>query len=156
MFHKTGDVCRSIIRKFRDRYAKWANRNRSALVRVPAGRGHATRVEIRNPDPAGNPYLQFAVMLAAGLKGMEDRIAPPDPMEVDVYKLSHSERREIGIESLPANLGHALSLMEESELVREVLGEHIFKHFIHVKRKEWNEYRTQVTSWEVERFLPIL
>lgn len=137
-------------------YISWANKNRSALIRVPAGRGLSTRLELRNPDPAGNPYLQFAAMLGAGLKGIEESLTPPEPVEKDIYKLSQKERDELGIESLPANLGHALSYMEESNLMREVLGDHIFTHFLHIKTKEFDDYRTQVTQWEIENFLPIL
>ncbi len=137
-------------------YISWANRNRSALVRIPSKRGEGTRCELRNPDAAGNPYLQFAVMLAAGFKGIEKKIEPPEPVEKDIYVLTQREREELGIEALPANLGHALSYMEKSELVLETLDTHIFTHFLHVKRNEWNDYRTQVTQWEIEKYLPIL
>jgi glutamine synthetase len=137
-------------------YISWANRNRSALIRVPAGRGLKTRIELRNPDPAGNPYLQFAIMLASGLKGIKEKIKPPEPIEKDIYKLSFEKRKELGIESLPGSLGHALSLMEDSKLVKEVLGEHLFQHYLHIKRKEWDEYRARVTEWEIENLLPIL
>ena len=130
--------------------------NRSALIRIPAKRGEGTRVEVRNPDPAGNPYLQFAVMLAAGLKGIEDKLEVPEPVEKDIYALTPKERDEMGIDSLPRNLGHALSLMEEGTMAREVLGEHIFKNFYHLKKTEFEEYRTQVSAWEVDNFLPIL
>lgn len=137
-------------------YISWANKNRSALVRVPAGKEMSRRVELRNPDPAGNPYLQFAVMLASGLKGIEDKLECPEPIEKDIYHLSAEERKKLGIESLPANLGHALSFFEESQLMKETLGKHIFEHFIYIKNKEWDEFRTQVTNWEVEKYLPIL
>jgi glutamine synthetase len=137
-------------------YISWANRNRSALVRIPSKRGEGTRCELRNPDAAGNPYLQFAVMLAAGFKGIEKKIEPPEPVEKDIYVLTQREREELGIEALPANLGHALSYMEKSELVLETLDTHIFTHFLHVKRNEWSDYRTQVTQWEIEKYLPIL
>lgn len=137
-------------------YVAWASRNRSALIRIPTGRGNETRCELRSPDLSGNPYLQFAVILAAGLKGIEDKIDPPDPIEKNIYELSAEEKKKYNIHQLPDSLGHALSLMEESKLVREVLGEHIFNNFIHVKRKEWEEYRTQVTRWEIDKYLPIL
>lgn len=137
-------------------YISWANRNRSALIRVPAGRGMKTRLEIRNPDSAGNPYLQYAVMLAAGLKGIEKKIEPPEPVEVDIYKLSPAERRKLGIGSLPQTLDEALAEMEESSLMRETLGAHIMTHFLYIKRQEWKEYHSQVTNWEVERFLQIM
>ena len=134
-------------------YVAWATDNRSALIRIPAKRGSGTRCELRNPDPAGNPYLQFAVMLAAGLKGIENKIEPPEPVEKDIYSLNQRERESLKIEQLPANLGHALSFMEKSELVLETLGPHIFNSFIHIKSAEWNEYRTQVTGWELDRYL---
>ncbi|MEW6070452.1 MAG: glutamine synthetase, partial [Candidatus Thermoplasmatota archaeon] len=137
-------------------YISWANRNRSALIRVPAGRKQKTRLELRNPDPAGNPYLQFAVMLASGVKGIKEKIYPPEPVEKDIFKMSEEERKRLGIDSLPSNLGHALSIMEESVLVRETLGEHLFKHFLHIKKGEWDDYRTRVTEWEIENLLPIL
>ena len=132
-------------------YISWAHLNRSALIRVPAGRGQSTRLEVRNPDPAGNPYLQFAVLLASGLDGIKREIGPPAPVEGNIFK-----RKDNGIETLPGNLGHALSYLEKSEFMRNVLGDHITDHFLHVKRKEWNEYRAQVTDWEVKTFLSIL
>jgi glutamine synthetase len=137
-------------------YISWANRNRSALIRIPSRRGNGTRCELRNPDVSGNPYLQFAVMLAAGLKGIEEKLEPPPPVEKNVYTLSQQEREKYGIKQLPESLGHALSLMEESELLKETLGEHIFNNFLHVKHQEWEEYRTRVTKWEIDKYLPIL
>jgi glutamine synthetase len=137
-------------------YISWANMNRSALIRVPAGREFRTRVELRNPDPAGNPYLQFAVMLAAGLNGINDAIYPPEPVERDIFRMNGEERERLGIESLPENLGEALNRMSGSELVKEALGDHIFHHYLHIKGMEWDEYRRQVTDWEIRKFLPIL
>ncbi|MCD6369912.1 MAG: type I glutamate--ammonia ligase [Thermoplasmata archaeon] len=137
-------------------YISWANLNRSALIRVPAGRGIKTRVELRNPDPAGNPYLQFAVMLGAGLDGIERKIEPPEPIELNIYALTPEEKERLGIHSLPESLGEALYHMERSELVQKILGDHIFRHFIVVKRREWHEYRAQITHWEIEKLLPIL
>ncbi|MBS3817783.1 MAG: type I glutamate--ammonia ligase [Candidatus Thermoplasmatota archaeon] len=137
-------------------YVSWAHLNRSVLARIPAGRGMGTRIEIRNPDPAGNPYLQFATLLAAGLKGMEEKMEPPEKVEEDIFSMSDEERKKKGINKLPLNLGHALSLMEESEFMKEVLGEHTFHHFLHKKREEWNEYRKQVTRWEIDKYLPHL
>ncbi|MDI6917782.1 MAG: type I glutamate--ammonia ligase [Thermoplasmatales archaeon] len=137
-------------------YISWANRNRSALIRVPAGREMKTRVEVRNPDPAGNPYLQFAVMLASGLKGMEEKIVPPEPVEKDIYRMTNEERKKLGIGSLPSNLGEALYYMNKSSLVKEIIGEHLFKHYLYIKHKEWDDYRTRVTDWEIEKLLPIL
>jgi len=137
-------------------YISWANRNRSALIRIPSKKGKSTRCELRNPDLSGNPYLQFAVMLAAGIKGIEEKLEAPAPIEKNIYALSKRERKGYGIESLPESLGHALSLMSDSELVRDVLGDHVFLNFLHVKQKEWEEYRTQVTKWEADKYLPIV
>jgi len=137
-------------------YISWANRNRSAYIRVPSGRGIRTRIELRSPDPAGNPYLQFTVMLAAGLRGIEEGIDPPEPVEKDIYRMTQDEREAAGIETLPESLGQALECMRRSSLVKEALGEHLFTHFLYIKGKEWDEYKTQVHSWEIERLLPAL
>lgn len=138
-------------------YISWACRNRSALIRIPSGRGtRSTRCELRSPDLSGNPYLQFAVMLAAGLKGIEEELDPPDPIEKNIYSLSQREMEKYNIRQLPESLGHALAFMENSELLKETLGPHIFENFLHVKRKEWNTYRMQVTQWELDKYLPIL
>ncbi len=137
-------------------YISWANRNRSALIRIPSRREGSTRCELRNPDLSGNPYLQFAVMLTAGLKGIEEKLEPPNPVEKNIYSLSEQEREKHGIEHLPESLGHALSFMDESELLKETLGEHIFYNFLHVKRQEWEEYRTRITKWEIDKYLPVL
>ena len=137
-------------------HISWANLNRSAFIRVPAGREVRTRIELRNPDPAGNPYLQFAVMLAAGLKGIEGKIEPPEPVEKDIFQMSAKEREDYGIESLPENLGQALDYMRNSNLVKQTLGEHLFDHFLYIKGKEWEDYGAQVSDWEVQRLLPAL
>ena len=137
-------------------YISWANRNRSALIRIPMGRGNGIRCELRSPDLSGNPYLQFAVMLAAGLKGIEDKITPPDSVEKNIYALSEKEKEKHKISHLPESLGHALSLMEESKLVKDTLGDHVFNNFLHVKQTEWESYRTQITPWEIDKYLPIL
>jgi glutamine synthetase len=137
-------------------YISWANMNRSALIRVPAGRGGRTRVELRNPDPAGNPYLQFAVMLAAGLDGVKNNIKPPEPVEKDIYHMSKEERKKNNIESLPMNLGEALDFMSKSKVMKECLGDHVFNNYLYIKEKEWDEYRKWVSDWEVKRYLSIL
>jgi len=136
-------------------YICWANKNRSSLIRVPAGRGKSTRMEMRSPDPAGNPYLQFAVMIASGLNGIEKQMTPPEPVEKDIFRIPPKEREKMGIANLPESLGHAIACMEESKLVQDVLGKHLFDHFITVKLKEWDEYRSQVTSWETDRMINI-
>jgi len=140
-------------------YISWARRNRSALIRVPMykpGKSQATRMEFRCPDPACNPYLAFAVMLAAGLKGVEKGYKLPDPIEEDIFEMSAAERAAQGIDSLPGSLGQAIHFTERSELVREALGDHIFEKFIANKTIEWDRYRTQVSDYELEKYLPIL
>jgi glutamine synthetase len=140
-------------------YCAWSQRNRSALVRVPMyhpGKEQATRCELRCPDPSCNPYLTFAAMLHAGLEGIEKGYEIPDPMETNLYDLSHDERRERGIEQLPETLGEAVEELAGSELVRKALGDHIFDRYVDLKREEWEEYRVQVTRWELERYMPIL
>jgi len=140
-------------------YIAWSRRNRSALVRVPMyqpGKEVATRMELRCPDPSGNPYLQFAVMLQAGLKGIQEGYKLPEPMELNLYHLSDEERAERGIKSLPASLGEAIAITEKSELVKEALGKHTFERFISVKKQEWDDFRIQVTEYELKRYLPIL
>jgi len=140
-------------------YLSWARRNRSDLIRVPEyrpGREKATRIEFRSPDPACNPYLAFSVMLAAGLEGIEKGLEPPPPVEENVYEMTGEERQERGIGTLPASLLEAILLTEKSEVVRKALGEHVFEAFIQNKKIEWDQYRTQVTEYELKRYLPIL
>ena len=140
-------------------YLAWSRRNRSALIRVPLyhpGKEQATRAELRCPDPSANPYLCFAGMLHAGLEGIEQGYELPEPMEQNLYHLTPEERAQRGIEQLPENLGEAIEIAAESELVLRILGEHTFKRFIEIKREEWEEYRVQVTPWELDRFLSIL
>jgi len=140
-------------------YLSWAQRNRSDLVRVPMykpGKEEATRIEYRSPDPACNPYLAFSVMLAAGLAGIEQKIAPPDPVEENVYKMSEEERLKRRIRQLPGSLLEAIQLTEKSQMVREALGDHVFEHFIENKKVEWDRYRIQITSYEIEKYLPLL
>ncbi|MCE5323285.1 glutamine synthetase family protein [bacterium] len=140
-------------------YIAWSQRNRSALVRVPLykpGKEVATRAELRCPDPACNPYLAFAVMLAAGLKGIEGKYELPQEMTDNLYELTEEERKERGIESLPGSLGEAIAAAENSELVRETLGDHAFERLIWNKKQEWDEFKVQVTPWELNKYLPIL
>ena len=140
-------------------YVSWAKRNRSTLVRVPMykpGKEKATRIEFRSPDPACNPYLAFAVMLAAGLKGIEKDYPLPDPIEEDIYELSPEKRKKLDIEELPGNLYEAIHDVEKSELVRKTLGDHIFNKFIENKKIEWDCYRTHVSQYEIEKYLPIM
>jgi glutamine synthetase len=140
-------------------YVSWARRNRSDLIRVPEyrpGREKATRIEFRSPDPACNPYLAFSVMLAAGLEGIEKGYEVPDPIEENVYEMSEEERMRRGIGTLPASLLEAILLTEQSKLVRKALGDHVFNAFIQNKKIEWNNYRTQVTEYELKKYLPVL
>jgi glutamine synthetase len=140
-------------------YISWAQRNRSTMIRVPMykpGKEKATRIEFRAPDPACNPYLAFAVMLHAGLEGIEKGYPLPDPAERDIYEMTEAERRRAGIESLPGSLNEAIGEMEKSDLVRRALGDHIFDKFIENKRIEWNEYRTQVHGYELKKYLSVL
>lgn len=140
-------------------YVSWARRNRSAMVRVPMykpGKEQATRMEFRSPDPACNPYLAFAVMLAAGLKGIEEKYVLADPVEEDIYEMDAAARDRVGIDSLPGSLNEAIQEVKTSELVRETLGDHIFNKFIENKIIEWDGYRTHVSQYEIERYLPIM
>jgi glutamine synthetase len=120
------------------------------------GKEQATRIEFRSPDPACNPYLAFAVMLGAGLKGIEENYALPDPIEEDIYEMGGVAREQAGIASLPGNLFEALQEVEKSELVRETLGDHIFNKFVANKKIEWDRYRVHVSQFEIEKYLPIL
>ena len=140
-------------------YLSWAQRNRSDLIRLPAykvGKEKETRFEIRSPDPAANPYLCFSVLLAAGLKGIEEKLVPPPPVEENVYHMSEADKQKRGIGQLPGSLWEAIQLTEKSELVREALGKHTFNAFISNKKIEWDQYRVLVTGYEIEKFLPIL
>jgi glutamine synthetase len=140
-------------------YVAWSQRNRSALIRIPLykpGSEQATRAEIRCPDPACNPYLTFAVLLHAGLEGIERGYELPEPMETNLYHLTAEQRHERGIVALPETLGEAIDELAESELVRKALGPHIFDAYVRLKRKEWDEYRVQLTEWELARYLKVL
>jgi glutamine synthetase len=140
-------------------YVAWSRRNRSALIRIPLykpGHEQATRAEIRCPDPACNPYLTFACLLHAGLEGIERGYELPDPMETNLYHLTPEQRRERGIVSLPETLGEAIDELAQSELARKALGPHIFDNYVRLKRSEWDDYRVQLTPWELERYLPAL
>jgi glutamine synthetase len=140
-------------------YVAWSRRNRSALIRIPLykpGNEQATRAEIRCPDPACNPYLTFAALLHAGLEGIEKGYELPPPMEQNLYHLTAEQRRERGIIALPETLGEAIDELAGSELARRALGPHIFDRYVELKRKEWNDYRVQLTPWELEKYLPVL
>ena len=139
-------------------YISWARTNRSALIRVPEfrpGNEHSARMELRCPDPSCNPYLAFAVMLAAGLDGIRRELVPPDPIEESLYDLGEADRRTRHLRVLPSSLGEALHELESDEVVREALGDHVCQRFLHAKTQEWDDYRTQVTPWEIDRYLPV-
>jgi glutamine synthetase len=137
-------------------YVSWARRNRSTMVRVPMykpGKEKATRVEFRSPDPACNPYLAFAVMLGAGLEGIDKKYDLPEPIEEDIFEMSPDERKTRGITELPGNLYAAIIEAENSELVKKVLGDHVFNKFIENKKIEWDIYRTHVSKFELDTYL---
>ncbi|MBK5211843.1 MAG: glutamine synthetase [Coriobacteriia bacterium] len=140
-------------------YVCWAHRNRSALVRIPLhrpGKEKATRIELRSPDPACNPYLAFAVMLAAGLDGIEKGLQAPEDVTSDVYTMTPQERTAAGITMLPGDLNEAINRFEESDLMREILGDQVFEYLLRNKRQEWDAYRTRVSHWEVDEYLSTL
>jgi len=140
-------------------YVSWAQRNRSALVRVPVykpGKEMATRIELRNPDPACNPYLAFSVMLAAGLEGIKKKYPLPPQVMGNIYEMTEKERRKKGIESLPDDLFEAIKITEKGSLVKKALGDKVFEYFIRNKKDEWSEYRKQVTKYELSKYLAIL
>jgi glutamine synthetase len=140
-------------------YLSWGHNNRSALVRVPLykpGKGQSARIEYRGIDSAANPYLAYAVLLGAGLKGIEEGYQLPAAAEDDIWSLSSAERRAMGHDPLPASLHDAIRSMEDSELMPQILGEQVFEHFLRNKRAEWQDYRLQVTAYELQRNLGIL
>lgn len=134
-------------------YLAWSLANRSALIRVPAKRGNATRVELRSPDPSCNPYLVFAVLLTAAIEGIKNKIEPPSQREENIYEMSEAQKREKGILALPGSLNEALYMMKKSDLVKKALGEHIFNEFLSSKEKEWDNYRIRVTDWELRHYM---
>ena len=131
----------------------WSQHNRSPLVRVPDRRGISTRAELRMPDPACNPYLALAVMLAAGLDGINKKANPGEPVDKNIYRMSDRERARLKIKSLPVSLGEAVDLLEKDRLMHDTLGDHIFQHFITAKRKEWNNYISQIHQCEIDWYL---
>lgn len=134
-------------------YVAWSASNRSPLIRIPAGRGTSSRIELRCPDPSANPYLTLAVCLAAGLDGIKNKLTPPDSIDTNIFSLSEEVRKDLGVKSLPENLYEATLALEKSEFMQGVLGEHISKKYIEAKKLEWENYRTQVTQWELDQYL---
>jgi glutamine synthetase len=140
-------------------YICWGHNNRSAMIRVPMykpNKGQSTRIELRTIDAACNPYLAFAVVLAAGMKGLEEQYDLPREAEDDVWSLTERERQALGLEQLPKSLYDAIGIAERSELLAETLGEHVFEFFLRNKREEWRAYRQEVTPYELSRYLPVL
>ena len=131
----------------------WSMRNRSPLIRVPDRRGPGTRVELRAPDPSANPYLALAVMLAAGLDGIATEADWREPVNENIWDMSHRERRRLRIDDLPHNLSEAIDELEKDEVISSALGEHVVRHFVEAKRREWQDYNTQVTAWELDHYL---
>ncbi len=134
-------------------YIAWSARNRSPLIRIPAARGAATRVELRCPDPSCNPYLVLAAVLSAGLDGIENKIMPPEATNKNIFQMTKEERRAEGIDSLPGSLDEAIAEMAGSDFVKGILGEHIFEKYIEAKTEECNEYRTKISKWELDNYL---
>lgn len=134
-------------------YIAWSATNRSPLIRIPASRGSGARVELRCPDPAANPYLALAVCLAAGLDGIKNKLTPPDSVDKNIFTMSEEEKTEKGIKNLPTNLKEALNLFEQSELIKEVLGNHTAGKYLEAKNAEWDQYTIQVSQWELDQYL---
>ncbi|MGH7445639.1 MAG: type I glutamate--ammonia ligase [Longimicrobiales bacterium] len=133
----------------------WSHQNRSPMVRIPARREKGTRLEVRMPDPAANPYLALAVQLAAGLDGIRGKLEPPEPIDKNIWKLSVRDRRRYRIQELPRDLGEAIDLLRKSSFMRATLGEHVFHQFVAAKNQEWREYLTQVHDWEIDQYLAV-
>lgn len=134
-------------------YVAWSASNRSALIRIPASRGLGTRTEVRCPDPSCNPYLAFAMMLASGLDGVKNNLEAPDSVDQDIFSMTAAEKEAAGIDSLPANLKEAVDILKANPIAKEALGEHILEKFVKGKEKEWDNYRTAVTDWELKNYL---
>ena len=134
-------------------YIAWSAKNRSPLIRIPASRGNGTRVELRNPDPTANPYLALALCLAAGLDGIKNKLEVPDSVDCNIYEMTPGERRAAGIENMPADLKEAVDCLVEDEFLCGVLGEHITTKYVEAKMKEWENYTTRVSQWEIDEYL---
>ena len=134
-------------------YVAWSASNRSALIRIPSARGSATRVELRCPDPACNPYLALAVCLAAGLDGVKRNLTPPEEIKANIFAMTPGEREKNGIRSLPADLHEAIEAMEADGLIMDTLGKHASAAYLTGKKQEWDDYRTSISLWEVDRYL---
>lgn len=136
-------------------YIAWSGQNRSPLIRIPAKRGLSTRIELRNPDPSCNPYLALAAVLMAGLDGIKNKLQPPDSTDRNIYEMTKQERKELGIANLPGTLQEALEELKKDDVVKAALGPHVFDRYLEAKYQEWDEYRTRVHQWEIERYLSL-
>lgn len=134
-------------------YIAWSARNRSPLIRVPFANGNACRFELRSPDPAANPYLSLALVLAAGLEGIKEKLVPPAPVDGNIYELTAAQRKKLHVETLPSDLHEAIEAMKKDPLIRSVLGEHVFSKYIEAKEFEWHEYKVRVSQWEIDNYL---
>lgn len=137
-------------------YVSWSDANRSAMIRIPAKRGRATRTEIRSVDPSANPYLAFAAILASGLDGIENKLDCKERVYINLYELDREEREAMGIENLPENLKDSVKALKRDAVVRESLGNHIYEKFTVAKKKEWDDFRTSVTEWEIKKYLKVI
>jgi glutamine synthetase len=135
-------------------YIAWSGRNRSPLIRVPASRGASTRVELRCPDPSCNPYLAFAAIISAGLKGVEEGLVPPSSVDSNIFEMTAEERKKKGVDNLPGSLEDALDNFKNSKFCKEVVGPHIYEKLIEAKEEEWDDYKTKISQWEIEHYLP--
>ncbi|MFW6271209.1 MAG: type I glutamate--ammonia ligase [Bacillota bacterium] len=136
-------------------YMAWSSCNRSALIRIPAARGTGTRLELRNPDPTANPYLAIAVMLKAGLNGIKNEIEPPAEVLENIYDMSPDRKEELKVKSLPANIKEAVNILQKDDVIKEALGKHVLDHFVNAKNIEWDQYKSQVHSWELNQYLEV-
>jgi len=134
-------------------YIAWSATNRSPLIRIPAARGSSTRVELRSPDPAANPYLALAVCLAAGLDGINNKLTPPESVDKNIFNMPKEEKKEMGIKSLPESLEEAILALEDNDLIKNVLGEHTVEKYVKAKKEEWNQYSIQISQWEMDEYL---
>lgn len=134
-------------------YVAWSRQNRSPLIRIPACHGNCTRVELRSPDPSANPYLTIAACLAAGLEGIREKLTPPERVDQNIFTMTEEERVQRGIKRLPSSLDEAIQSMKESEFMHTVLGDHIFHRYLNIKEEEWEEYKNQITEWEIQQYL---
>ena len=134
-------------------YIAWSATNRSPLIRIPASRGQGTRVELRNPDPSANPYLVLATCLAAGLDGIKNKLEVPASVDCNIFEMTDEERKHAAIEVLPESLYDAVRYLNEDKFICDVLGEHITSKYTEAKLREWNDYKTQVTQWELDEYL---